>query len=42
MSVMNLVTPKAAAKHDLLFNKQASAAVSCTKIITKLWLLSRK
>ncbi len=31
MAVMNLVTPKAAAKHELLFNKPASVAGSLNK-----------
>jgi hypothetical protein len=51
MAVMNSVIPKAAAKHDLLFNKPASesgllnkssglaAALGVTKFITTIFMI---
>ncbi len=46
MIIMNLVTPKVVAKHELLFNKLASGVTKFTKVsdmilVTRLRCLSR-
>jgi hypothetical protein len=39
VKIMNLVTPKAGAKHELLFNEPASGACQHRKFLGNYWIL---